>query len=134
MSSRPAADLATRMSLQGVFWIPLAICTWLALTPSPPEAVGHFSDVLLHAFAFSYLTFALGLAMPGLRLRWIAAWMFAYGAGIEVVQSFEPARVASYEDLLVDAAGIGAGLLLIRALGEWSRRTVHTVWRVLLPG
>jgi VanZ family protein len=134
MSNRPAVDLATQISLQSVFWIPLAICTWLALTPSPPEAVGHFSDVSLHAFAFTYLTFALGLALPRLRLRWIATWMLAYGIGIEVAQSFEPARVASLKDVLVDAAGIAIGLLLLWATGEWSRRTVRTVWRALLPG
>jgi VanZ family protein len=134
MNSRPAVDLATRASLQGSFWVPLALCTWLALTPTPPQAVGHFSDVLLHAFAFIYLTFALGLALPRLRLRWIAASMFAYGVGIEVAQYFESARVASLKDVLVDVAGIAIGLLLLRALGEWSRRKVRTVWGVLLPG
>jgi VanZ family protein len=134
MSSRSAADTAARASLQIAFWIPLAICTWLALTPSPPDAISRFSDVLLHAFAFTYLTFALGLAWPGLRLRWVAGWMLAFGVGIEIAQSFEAARVASLKDVVVDAAGIAAGLLLLVALGDWSRRTVRTVLGVVLPG
>jgi VanZ family protein len=134
MSSRSAADTAARASLQIAFWIPLAICTWLALTPSPPDAISRFSDVLLHAFAFTYLTFALGLAWPGLRLRWVAGWMLAFGVGIEIVQSFEAARVASLKDVLVDAVGIALGLLLLVGLGDWSRRTVRTVLGVVLPG
>jgi VanZ family protein len=134
MSSRSVADVAARASLQTAFWIPLAICTWLALTPSPPDALSRFSDVLLHAFAFTYLTFALGLAWPRLRLRWVAGWMFVFGLGIEVAQGFEAARVASLKDVLVDAAGIAVGLMLLTALGDWSRRTVRTFLGVVLPG
>jgi VanZ family protein len=134
MSSRPAADLAARWSLQFAFWFPLAVCTWLALTPSPPEAVGRFSDVLLHAFAFTYLTFALGLAWPALRLRWLAGLLLGYGVAIEIVQGLGPARVASFQDVVVDAGGIALGLLLLRGLGDWSRRTVRGIWGFLLPG
>jgi VanZ family protein len=133
MSSRHAADVATRASLQAAFWIPLGICTWLALTPAPPDAIENVSDVALHAFAFTYLAFALGLAMPRLRLRWIAVALFGYGAGLEVLQGLGSARVASFQDLVVDVLGITLGLLLLRGLGDWSRRTVRTVWRVLLP-
>jgi len=134
MSNRSAADLATRGSLQFAFWFPLAVCTWLALMPSPPDAVARISDVLLHAFAFAYLTFALGLAWPALRLRWLIGLLLAYGVGIEVVQSLGSARVASLQDLLVDAVGVALGLLLLRTLGDWSRRTVRSIWELLLPG
>jgi VanZ family protein len=134
MSDRRAADLAARCSLQLAFWFPLAVCTWLALTPSPPEVVGRFSDVVLHAFAFTYLTFALGLAWPALRLRWLAGLPLGYGVGIELVQGLGSARVPSVQDVLVDAGGILLGLLLLRVLGDWSRRTVRGVWGFLLPG
>ena len=46
---------------------------------------------------------------------------------IEAVQSFESARSAELKDLLVDGAGIGFGLLLLKLLGDWSRRTVRSL-------
>jgi len=109
------------------FWLPLALCTWLALTPSPPETVFRVSDVVLHALAFTYLTAALGLAHGGLRYLVVAAWMLLYGVFIEVAQSFEPARSPELKDLLVDAAGIALGLLALLVMGEWARRTLRRV-------
>lgn len=119
--------------LHAAFWVPLALCTWLALAPSPPDTVFRVSDVLLHGFAFTYLTFASGLAYPSARPLALAAWMLAYGLLIEVVQSVEPARSAELKDLLVDFAGILVGLILLRVLGEWSRSTVRALLRVSLP-
>lgn len=138
-SRRAAADAAavarlTRVCLRVGFWVPLFACTWLALTPSPPEAVFRISDVVLHALAFAYLTFALGLAHAGLRTWAILSWMLGYGVFIELVQSIEPQRSAELKDLLVDAAGIGVGLVLLAVLGAWSRRTVHAVLAAALPG
>lgn len=128
-----AGHLAGRLTNLGFiagFWLPLAVCTWLALTPSPPDSVFRVSDVVLHAAAFSYLTFTLGLAFP--RLRWpvLAGVMLGYGLLIEVVQGLGAARTAELKDLLVDAAGIAAGLTLLAALGEWSRRTVRALLAV----
>ncbi len=105
------------------FWLPLVICTWLALVPDPPEVpVFKVSDVVLHAFAFSYLSFTLAVAYPQRSLLQVFCLMFGYGLLIEVVQSFEIARTAELKDLLVDIAGIGFGLLLARLLGDWTRR------------
>lgn len=128
MSGRRArADRAARVCLLAGFWIPLAVCTWLALTPSPPQAVFRIGDVVLHALAFSYLTFSLGLAHPGQRAPALAAWMLAYGILIEALQSLETARSAELKDLLVDGAGIAVGLALLRSVGGWSRRTLTTL-------
>lgn len=105
------------------FWLPLVICTWLALVPDPPEVpVFKVSDVVLHAFAFSYLSFTLAVAYPQRSLLQVFCLMFGYGLLIELVQSFEIARTAELKDLLVDIAGIGFGLLLARLLGDWTRR------------
>lgn len=133
MSSPPAADRLARHCLALAFWLPLTVCTYLALTPSPPEPVLRFSDVVLHAAAFTYLTFALGLAYPGLRLSSVLWWMLGYGLVLEVVQSFEPTRSAEIKDLLVDGAAILAGLGLLRGAGAASRRLVRTVLGLLLP-
>jgi VanZ family protein len=128
MSDRSArAERAARRCLHAGFWIPLAVCTWLALTPSPPQPTFRVSDVVLHALAFSYLTFALGLAYPNARRLTLAGWLIGYGLFIEVVQSFESTRSAELKDLLVDGVGIGVGLLLLKLLGDWSRRTVRSL-------
>jgi VanZ family protein len=116
-----------RICLLAGFWMPLAVCTYLALTPSPPQAAFRISDVVLHTFAFSYLTFALGMAHRATRGPVLVAWMLGYGLLIEVLQSFEPARSAELKDLLVDLAGSLAGLGLLRLLGGWSRRTLRAL-------
>lgn len=103
------------------FWIPLAVCTFLALVPEPPEhPVFRVSDIVLHGGAFVYLTLALVLAQYGNASLRTAIYvrtfvfMMAYGLFLELVQSFVPERTAEIKDLLVDLAGIGVGLGLAR--------------------
>lgn len=133
MSSPPrAAERATALGCVLAFWLPLAGCTWLALTPSPPDAVFRVSDVVLHALAFAYLTFALGLAHRKLRWWPLAGWMLAYGAFIELTQSFEPARSPELKDLAVDVAGIAVGLGILAGIGGWARRTVTALFALVL--
>jgi VanZ family protein len=116
-----APERLAGLALALAFWIPLAICTYLAFDPSPPESVFRVSDVALHAFAFTYLTFALSLAHRHQHWLLPAAWMLAYGLFIEFVQAFEPERSAELKDLLVDSAGICLGLLLVRWFGAGVR-------------
>ncbi len=118
----PTVDGATGLMLRLGFWVPLLVCTWLALTPSPPESVFRVSDVLLHGLAFTYLTFALGLAHGTLRLRAVVVWMLGYGLFLELAQSVAPERSAELKDLLVDVAGVAVGTVLLMGLGSWSRR------------
>ncbi len=96
------------------FWVALAACTYLALTPSPPDAVSHVSDVVLHAFAFTVLTFLCSVAHFRQRYLYPSLWMLAYGVAIELVQGQIEARTAEFGDLLVDVAGIAIGLVLVR--------------------
>jgi VanZ family protein len=132
MSNPPGrSERAERICLVAAFWLPLSVCTYLALTPSPPQAALHVTDVTLHTLAFTYLTFAMGLAHPATR-RWrLVGWMLAYGLMLEVLQSFEPARSAEFKDLAVDAGGIMLGLLLLRLAADWSRRTLRQVIRLV---
>ena len=113
---RLESRLARRMMI-AAFWLPWIACTYLAFAPSPPDPVFRISDVLLHGFAFSYLTFALSLAHHARRWVRTAAWMFAYGVTIELVQSFEPQRSAEWKDLLVDLFGIGIGVVALKLMG-----------------
>jgi len=126
-----------RFCLQVGFWLPLAVCTYLALTPSPPESVFQIGDVFLHAFAFTYLTFSLNLAYPSQRGLRLGAWMLGYGLLLEVVQSFEAARSAELKDLLVDLVGICLGLLAARWMAESTRQILaQLLQRVIrvIPG
>ncbi len=128
----PRADRAARVCLHLAFWVPLAACTYLALTPTPPAAVFRLGDIVLHAFAFTYLTFALGLSMQAPRLGQVGLVMLGYGVFIELAQSLEPARNAELKDLLVDAAGIAVGLAALVRAGGWCRRAAHRVADMLL--
>ncbi len=113
------------MLIRSAFWLPWVACTYLAFAPSPPEAVFRISDVLLHGIAFSYLTFALGLAHHARRWVRTAAWMFAYGAAIELVQSFEPLRSAELKDMFVDIAGFGIGVVALKLIGARVESLIH---------
>jgi VanZ family protein len=121
--------------LQAGFWIPLVICTYLALVPEPPEVeVFRVSDVILHGAAFTYLTFSLVVAHYGyfsepkrLYLRAFVS-MLLYGLLLELIQSFVPERSAELKDLLVDVLGIGAGLLLASFLASPLRKSLLWVF------
>ena len=107
------------------FWLPLGICTWLALGPGLPPEAPKVSDVTMHLVAFVYLTAALFSAYQARPWWWVALWMAAYGALIEFLQGFFPLRSPEMKDFLVDLVGIGIGLLAYRLAGEW-------VWRQFL--
>ena len=117
----------TQALLRVAFWVPLAVCTYLAFAPSPPEPVLHVSDVVLHGVAFTYLTFALRLAHRLQHWWQTALWMLAYGAFIEVMQSFEPSRTAELKDFVVDGIGIAFGLLASMLMGARVRMVVERV-------
>ncbi len=97
------------------FWIPFVFTTYAAFAPNGIETPFRVSDIILHASAFTYLTAALWFAHHSGDRGWKpAAWMLAYGIGIELIQSFEPTRDAELKDVLVDVIGIALGLALYR--------------------
>ena len=101
------------------FWLPLGMCTYLALTPDPGLDAG--GAPLNHVLAFSYLTPALWLAHFD-RSGWrpVILWMLAYGVGLELVQGMLPWRAAEVRDVGMDVAGILIGAALYRAV-QWLR-------------
>ena len=113
-----------RWLLVGAFWIPWAISAEAAFAPHGLPLPFKTNDVVLHLFAFSYLTAALGFAYFA-SSRWarVVAWMALWGVAIEVIQYFIPSRDAEVKDLVVDAFGIALGLLIwLRALVPLSKR------------
>ena len=106
------------------FWIPWAVSAEAAFSPHGLPLPFHAGDVVLHFFAFSYLTAALGLAFY-LPDRWLGpvGWMALYGVAVEVIQYFIPTRDAEVKDLVVDAFGIAFGLFIwLRALVPLAKR------------
>ena len=108
--SKMAALFATTSILSKVFfWIPLMICTYLALSPSPPIE-GNF---LNHVLAFGYLTPALWFAHYN-PSQWgtVVMWMTVYAAGLEMVQDLLPPRVGDIWDIGADFVGIAVGVVV----------------------
>ena len=99
------------------FWVPFAVATVAAFAPHGVPLPFRISDIVLHAFAFTYLTAALWLVHYAGRSAWTpVAWMFGYAVLIELVQSFEPQRSAEFKDIGVDMIGILLGIVMYRGL------------------
>jgi VanZ family protein len=80
------------------------------------------SDKLYHAVAFALFAIWFGGLVQLRRLWVVAAGLLAYGALVEVAQSFTSYRRADGFDLAADALGILVGLLLSAAgLRHWGR-------------
>jgi len=54
--------------------------------------------------------------------RWAFGLAVAYAATDELHQAFVPSRTGSGWDVLVDASGAAAALLLLRGVGRWQKR------------
>lgn len=107
--------------LRIAFWLPLAVCTWMALMPQPPGVAWSIGDGAQHVGAFVYLTFAARLAFPQRSVATVALAMLGYGAALEVLQGLGGVRMAEWRDLGMDVVGIAGGLAC-HALLRWGRR------------
>jgi len=107
--------------LRIAFWLPLAVCTWMALIPQPPTGAWGIGDAAQHVGAFVYLTFAARLAFPRRSALTVVLAMLGYGAALEVLQGLGGVRMAEWRDLGMDVVGIAGGLAC-HALLSWGRR------------
>ena len=86
------------------------------------------SDKLLHALAYFGLAIVVVRALcRGLPARVrsttaIGAWVVAAGYGVtdEMHQMFVPGRISSFDDVVADAVGACAGVVLCWAWGKMS--------------
>ena len=107
----------------------LALLTWKLLEPRPvPEALteslsGNWLFILAKCFhAGAYAFMAVLAATAPVARPWRAALvvlMFLHGIGTEIGQTYVPNRTGKVTDVLIDWAGITAGLVALR---WWSRR------------
>lgn len=89
----------------------------LALAPSVPHYVTTGWDKSNHLLAFGVLSWLGGKAFAR-RLWLVMLSLLAYGALIEILQSFTPTRSAEWLDLFADSLGILLGWPLIR-IHDW---------------
>lgn len=94
----------------------IAVLT-LALMPAPPPALSTGWDKSNHLLAFGTLTWLALHAFPQ-RLKSVLLGLLAYGALIEILQSFTPTRSAEWLDLCADGVGILLGWGLV---GLWHK-------------
>lgn len=93
----------------------VVVVGWLAFDPRPPTEGLAVWDKLQHAGAFAVMAITAILALPG-RPAGAGLGLLAYGAFIELVQTFIPGRSGEWADLLADAVGVALGLALARTL------------------
>lgn len=101
--------------------------------PKPPKIfqIRFFSfDKLLHIVEYGMLGLALAWALyrkegklgPGAVAGAAFVLSVLYGAADEIHQSFIPGRHATVYDVVADALGAGAGVLLWRKILKWRMR------------
>jgi hypothetical protein len=93
---------------------------YFSLVPSPPAADVMINDKLLHAGIYCLLaSWFAGIYLPA-RYGAIAIGLLLLGAALELLQLAGGARMGEWLDLLANAAGIAAGLILARmGLAGW---------------
>ncbi|WP_447772848.1 VanZ family protein [Variovorax boronicumulans] len=102
------------------FWV--CVCAILALSLAPPSMPMPSTgwDKSNHVLAFATLAFLANKAWPG-RI-WLLPSLLAYGALIEILQSFTPDRYAEWSDLWADGLGLLVGQVFARLMNWAAQR------------
>ena len=100
-------------------------------TPSGPN-IPHF-DKIAHFFIFGLLgtlLFRLVRRMDGVRRRWLWALLGValYGAGDELLQSFNVARSLDPLDWVADLSGAAFAIVMYRKAGWYRRLLEMPLW------
>ncbi|HPE58867.1 MAG: VanZ family protein [Thiothrix sp.] len=101
------------------FLLLLGLAVALAPADYMEELGFDLADKLMHLTAFFGFGFLLGRATEQDFWRWQFPVLLAYGALIEILQSFTPWRSFSVADFLADGLGV---LLYWGLLGYWLRQ------------
>ena len=96
-----------------VFFACALLVLVLTLVPAPPPVLTTGWDKSNHLLAFAVMAWLGCKAFPQ-RLAVMLLGLLAYGALIEIMQSFTPNRSAEWLDMFADLLGILLGLVLSR--------------------
>jgi VanZ family protein len=97
----------------------VAAVSVLSLTPSEALLAIEVWDKLQHVLAYLILAVTGAVAFPGRRsLPWLAIGLPILGCVLEAIQAFIPGRVASLDDAVANAIGVGLGLVIARIAGS----------------
>ena len=97
--------------LRSAFWVCALAILAMSLMPPVPQMPTTGWDKSNHMLGFALLMLLGRSAYPG-RTVFLVAGLLAYGALIELLQSFTPTRFAEWGDLLADGLGLFAGWAL----------------------
>ena len=97
----------------------IALVIYLSVTSNPPDPgikVPYF-DKIGHTLAYFVLMGWFAQLYHAKKLRIIYALSFvAMGVAMEYVQSFDPARMAEFADMVANASGVLLALLITRII------------------
>ena len=104
----------------GLGWLLVLATVTFSLMPAPPEGPTLINDKVLHASIYFVLaSWFAGIYLSSRYLR-IAVLLLLLGGAIELLQLVGGARMGEWLDMLANAAGILAGLVLARlGLAGW---------------
>lgn len=118
--------IITLLSCQPLWRVALMISViaviYLATTSQAYPVPASGNDKANHFIAFLELTLLAFLAWPGARLLYVVPPMLLFGLLIEFIQSFLPYREFSLMDVVADASGVAAGIVI------WHLLLRNIVW------
>jgi len=121
LDQRRSVKSKIELLARSAFWACIVGILVLALAPPSTPMPGTGWDKSNHVLAFATLAFLAHKVWPE-RTLLILLGLLAYGALIEVLQSFTPNRYAEWSDLWADGLGLLAGELLARLVWWLARR------------
>jgi VanZ family protein len=105
-------------TIRFVAWSLAAIIVLLSIVPPDLRPETMVPHDLEHAGIFLITGSAFGLAYDPPK-GWLASYMIAFAAAVELVQLFVPGRHARVSDFVVDLAAICSGLIM-----AWLARSI----------
>ena len=96
---------------QCIGWLGVCVVVLLTLMPKPPPMPGFLDwDKAQHMLAYATLMWWFRQAFAR-RIRWVVG-LIVLGVGLECVQGLTAYRYFEYGDMMANALGVLAGLLL----------------------